>query len=52
MKRMTQKIRLAVPKGRQQDEIVGLLADAGLSISASVKGYRPACSDEQLRSSC
>ncbi len=48
MKRTTQKIRLAVPKGRQQDEIVGLLADAGLSISASAKGYRPACSDERF----
>ncbi len=48
MKRETQKIRLAIPKGRQQEEIVALLADAGLSISVNSKGYRPACSDDRF----
>jgi ATP phosphoribosyltransferase len=48
MKRATEKIRLAVPKGRQQAEIVSLLADAGLSISVNPKGYRPACSDNRF----
>ncbi len=48
MKQFSKKIRLAVPKGRQQDRIISLLADAGLAISADSKGYRPACSDDRF----
>jgi ATP phosphoribosyltransferase len=34
-------VRLALPKGRMFDQVVGLLKDAGISISQSARGYRP-----------
>lgn len=37
-------VRLALPKGRMFDEIVGLLKGAGISIRNSSRGYRPTIS--------
>ncbi|MGE5361668.1 MAG: ATP phosphoribosyltransferase [Bacteroidales bacterium] len=37
-------LRLALPKGRMQDEVFALLADAGLRVRPSSRGYRPAIS--------
>ena len=34
-------VRLALPKGRMFDQVVGLLKDAGISIRKSERGYRP-----------
>ncbi len=34
-------VRIALPKGRMFDEVVGLLKDAGVSIRQSERGYRP-----------
>jgi ATP phosphoribosyltransferase len=34
-------VRIALPKGRMFDEVVGLLKDAGISIRQSERGYRP-----------
>ncbi|MES1259389.1 MAG: ATP phosphoribosyltransferase [Gemmatimonadota bacterium] len=34
-------LRLALPKGRMQDGVLTLLADAGLPVRASVRAYRP-----------
>ena len=34
-------LRLAVPKGRMHEGVVALLADAGVRMSASARGYRP-----------
>jgi len=39
-------IRLAIPKGRMESEVVRLLAEAGVSISASARSYRPSISLE------
>lgn len=35
-------LRLALPKGRMQDEVFTLLAEAGLRVRPSSRGYRPA----------
>lgn len=35
-------LRLALPKGRMQDEVFSLLAEAGLRVKAGARGYRPA----------
>lgn len=37
-------IRLALPKGRMQDEVLRLLKQAGISVSASSRDYRPTIS--------
>ncbi len=37
-------IRFAIPKGRMKDEVMRLLADAGIDISESSRGYRPSIS--------
>ncbi|RME75104.1 MAG: ATP phosphoribosyltransferase [Planctomycetota bacterium] len=37
-------LRLAVPKGRLQDGVLRLLADAGLELRLPPRGYRPVCS--------
>lgn len=37
-------IHIAIPKGRMYDGIVALLAEAGIRISASSRGYRPTLS--------
>lgn len=34
-------LRLALPKGRMQDKVHALLADAGLAVRAGARGYRP-----------
>ncbi len=37
-------LRLALPKGRMQDAILALLADAGIRVTPTARGYRPAVS--------
>ncbi len=37
-------LRLAVPKGRMYDNVVGLLDDAGIRLKASTRSYRPEAS--------
>jgi ATP phosphoribosyltransferase len=37
-------LRLALPKGRMQDEVFSLLAAAGLRVKAGTRGYRPTIS--------
>jgi ATP phosphoribosyltransferase len=34
-------VRFAIPKGRMQDEVLRLLGDAGIPVSASARDYRP-----------
>ena len=34
-------IRLALPKGRMQENVLGLLKDAGIRVRSSERGYRP-----------
>jgi ATP phosphoribosyltransferase len=41
-----QTLRLALPKGRMAEGVTRLLADAGIQISASARGYRPRLSLE------
>ena len=36
------RVRLALPKGRMKEGVLALLAGAGIEISASSRGYRPA----------
>jgi ATP phosphoribosyltransferase len=42
---MDHPIKLTLPKGRQQRDVLDLLAGAGLNIRAGEHDYRPACSD-------
>ena len=37
-------LRLALPKGRQQDQVIRLLAEAGVSVSMDGRAYRPTVS--------
>ena len=37
-------VRLALPKGRMQEGVLKLLADAGIQVRASSRGYRPTLS--------
>lgn len=37
-------LRLALPKGRMRDGVLGLLADAGIEVRAPQRGYRPSVS--------
>ncbi len=37
----TDTLRLALPKGRMHDGVIRLLADAGIAVSATARGYRP-----------
>ncbi|MDG1492098.1 MAG: hypothetical protein P8R43_09415, partial [Planctomycetota bacterium] len=37
-------LRLALPKGRQQDQVISLLADAGVSVTMGGRAYRPTVS--------
>jgi len=39
--RISEDLRLGLPKGRMHNGIVSLLADAGIRISTSARGYRP-----------
>jgi ATP phosphoribosyltransferase len=40
----TAPLRLALPKGRQQDQVISLLADAGVSVAMGGRAYRPTVS--------
>jgi len=42
-------VRLALPKGRMYDNVVRLLADAGLRIIGNGRNYRPLCSDPRFQ---
>ncbi len=42
----TESLKLALPKGRMHDGVVRLLSDAGITVSASARGYRPRVSLE------
>ena len=37
-------VRLALPKGRMQDGVIQLFADAGIQVRAGARGYRPTLS--------
>lgn len=37
-------LRLALPKGRMQDRVLTLLADAGIRVTPTARGYRPVVS--------
>jgi ATP phosphoribosyltransferase len=39
-----ERLRLAIPKGRMYDGVVGLLADAGIHLTHTVRSYRPVIS--------
>lgn len=45
---MSSLIKLTLPKGRQQQEVFNLLAEAGLGIRSGEQEYRPACSDPRF----
>ena len=38
------EVKLALPKGRMQEGVTGLLADAGIRVRAPGRGYRPSMS--------
>ena len=40
------RVRFALPKGRMQEEILRLLREAGINVSASARSYRPTISLE------
>jgi ATP phosphoribosyltransferase len=40
----TATVRLALPKGRMREGVLGLLADAGIDVRAPGRGYRPSVS--------
>ena len=40
----TDPLRLGLPKGRMQDGVLALLADAGIRVTPTARGYRPAVS--------
>ena len=40
----TNTLRLALPTGRMQDAVLALLADAGIRVTPTARGYRPAVS--------
>ncbi len=42
------RIKLVLPKGRQQGDVFTLLAEAGIRIQAADQEYRPACSDPRF----
>ncbi len=41
MTQQTSPIRLALPKGRMEDGVLDLLREAGISVAAHSRGYRP-----------
>lgn len=45
---MSNKIKLAIPKGRLYDEVVKLLEDAGFQLSKNGRCYRPYMSDKEI----
>lgn len=44
-----QKLRIAIPKGSIYENVVKLLADAGINISKNERVYRPFVSDSELK---
>lgn len=48
MKNESTRLRLVIPTGRMFDEVVALLADAGLTLRRNGKEYRPAVSDDRF----
>ncbi len=44
MIRETSQVKIALPKGRMHDGVMGLLADAGVQVRTSNRGYRPVLS--------
>ncbi len=42
------KIKMAIPKGKLQIEILKLLSDIGIDIMGDERNYRPSCSDENF----
>ena len=40
----SETLRLALPKGRMQDAVLALLANAGIRVTPTARGYRPAVS--------
>ncbi len=42
------KIKMAIPKGKLQVEIVKLLEEVGLSFKSNERNYRPICSDSRF----
>lgn len=42
------RVKLVLPKGRQEAEVFTLLAEAGIRVASSSAGYRPACSDARF----
>ncbi len=42
------KIKMAIPKGKLQVEIVKLLEEVGLSFKSNERNYRPVCSDKRF----
>ncbi len=45
---MSRTLRLALPKGRITDEVIGLLASAGLAVKSDGRSYRPLVSDPEI----
>ncbi|VVB56947.1 ATP phosphoribosyltransferase [uncultured archaeon] len=42
------KLKLALPKGRMYDEVVAVLAEAGLKLTANGRNYRPLLNDPEI----
>lgn len=42
------RLKLTLPKGRQQQEVFALFAEAGIHIRNAEQEYRPACSDSRF----
>jgi ATP phosphoribosyltransferase len=45
---MSRQLKLIIPKGRLQENVLALLARAGVELTFSHRSYRPACSDSEL----
>ncbi|MGH9797745.1 MAG: ATP phosphoribosyltransferase, partial [Candidatus Polarisedimenticolia bacterium] len=45
---MPQTLRLALPKGRMTDEVVRLLAAAGVTLKSDGRSYRPQVSEAEM----
>lgn len=41
-------LKMVIPKGRMNQKVVKLLADAGVHLSATDRSYRPLCNDDNL----
>ena len=45
---MSNKLKLALPKGSLQDATVDLFRKAGFNIVVSSRSYKPTCDDDSL----